>query len=290
MADPATDPDDYELHQVEREELHEEWVWVRKESLRKDIEGSRAALLFEFNDSGKRVCCETLYADDTYLSNRRNPILVGKVVDFDKETRNFKIQSRDRCKPISVVVTKGTKYCNGVTEHSLRNNIPVCVQYSKKTKENCEDVDENCERMDDGCEGADKMKNEIIAKRITGGNELVFMNAWYRCQLGIEEGKVNKRIFLRIEARPYSLCQAMWWQLRACARHPQIAVVMSTVLAVVGTGLGIVGFAALLKELLRSTSGFDWVWISIAILGFFVFLGGFRPLYLRAKLSLPDAN
>ena len=42
--------------------------------------------------------------------------------------------------------------------------------------------------------------------------------------------------------------QAMWWQYRA-VRHPQIGVVMSTVLAAVGTGLGIVGLGALLKDM-----------------------------------------
>jgi hypothetical protein len=82
----------------------------------------------------------------------------------------------------------------------------------------------------------------------------------------------------------------MWWQLRACARHPQIAVVMSTVLAVIGTGLGIVGFAAVLKEILNGTPAFEWVWLPIAGLGFIIFVFGFSPLYLRARLSQPDAN
>jgi|HubBroStandDraft_6_1064221.scaffolds.fasta_scaffold925656_2 hypothetical protein len=204
MADPTIDPDDYKLHQVERGELHEEWIWIRSKGM-KPMEGRRSALLFSYKSEGesksKSVCCETLYADDLYLGERRYPIEVGAA---DRENR-------------------------------------------------------------------------------------VFMNAWYRHQLGIEQKQILKLIPLKVR-RPRSSFQAMWWQLRACARHPQITVVMSTVLAVIGTGLGIVGFAAVLKEILNGTPGFEWAWLPIAGFGFIIFVAGFWPLYLRAKLSLPKAN
>jgi hypothetical protein len=82
MADQSIDPDDYELHQVERGELHEEWVWIRSEGMKR-MGGRRPALLFSFKSEGetktKSVCCETLYADDFYLSDRRYPIQVDVV-------------------------------------------------------------------------------------------------------------------------------------------------------------------------------------------------------------------
>jgi hypothetical protein len=277
----------YELHQVERDELHEEWVWVRKESLREHTEGSRSALLFRYESEGKTksVCCETLYADDTYLRNRHHPILVGKIVEYDPTNLGLTVEWGQPPQRASITRASDIQYDQGIDENSLRNDLAVCVHYSKVAGEYFDGTNENSERPHKAT-----CPLSLEAKRITGGNELVFMNAWYRCQLGIEEGRVKKRIPLSIKAPPYSPCQAMWWQLRACARHPQIAVVMSTVLAIVGTGLGIVGFAALLNDLLKSISGFQWVWQSIAILGFLIFLVGFRPLYLRAKQSLPDAK
>jgi hypothetical protein len=287
----------YELHQVERDELHEEWVWVRKESL-KDIEGRRPALLFEFKDSRKRVCCETLYADDTYLANRRNPILVGEttdihllplvgeIVDIHLPQASFTVRWDEGKETKSVVVTGKTKFCNGITIESLltipkqsleKKGVPICVHYLKETNKYSEETD--------------RKKKEITAERITAGNELIFMNAWYRRrQLGIEN-RIGEQILLSIR-QPRWTGQAMWWQLRACARHPQITVLMSTVLAVVGTGLGIVGLAAVIKDLAEwnNITLFQGVCVFVGAVGIGIFVMGFRPLYLRAKLSRSDAK
>ena len=196
MASQAINPELYELHQVEREELHEEWVWIRNENLRKRIEDRRPAVLFKFAGNSS-VCCETLYADDTYLSKRHNPI-----------------------DPISV-----------------------------------------------------------------RGNNLIFMNAWYRRHLGIEAKDVGLKIPLIVKP-PSSRLQGMWWQVRACARHPQIAVVMSTVLAFLGTGLGVAGLAAVLKDLpwLKDVSYIQWVSLGGVLLGIAIFLTGFVPLFMRARI------
>jgi hypothetical protein len=195
----------YELHQVERHELHEDWVWLRTKDkeLRLATENRRPALLFKFG--GKKVCCETLYADDLYLKNRHHPIDPG---------------------------TCGPK---------------------------------------------------------TGGN-LVFMNAWYRRHLGLPPQ--SDSIDLTVETPKWN-GQAVWWQLRACARHPQIAVVMSTVLAIVGTGFGIAGFASLAKDMpwKAVVKGIPWlqavpwsdVWQAGVVFGFAVALGGLVPLFLRSK-------
>jgi hypothetical protein len=140
-------------------------------------------------------------------------------------------------------------------------------------------------------EETDRKKKEITAERITAGNELIFINAWYRLQLGIPRSRIRQQIPLEV-TRPKSSWRAMWWQLRACARHPQIAVLMSTVLAVVGTGLGIVGLAAVIKDLpeWNNITLFQGVYASIGAVGLGIFVMGFRPLYLRAKLSRSDAK
>ena len=82
----------------------------------------------------------------------------------------------------------------------------------------------------------------------------------------------------------------MWWQLRACARHPQIAVVMSRVLAVVGTGLGIVGLAAVLKEAQWPGSVWQAVvsWQAVAALGFVVFVLGFWRSSCGPRIKPPE--
>jgi hypothetical protein len=122
----------------------------------------------------------------------------------------------------------------------------------------------------------------IEAAKLTSKDNLVFLSAWYRHRLGIEEkhGKINLEI-----PEPKSALKSMYWQLRACAAHPQIAVVMSTVLAVVGTGLAIVGLAFTLKDL--QLPGDIWVGEGLAtataLLGFVVCILGFWPLYSRGK-------
>src|SRR5208282_673979 len=64
----------YIVHQVEREDLNEGWIWVRSEELKPKIENRRPVVRVRDTRSGKQVCCETLYADDTYMSNRRHPL------------------------------------------------------------------------------------------------------------------------------------------------------------------------------------------------------------------------
>jgi hypothetical protein len=179
--------DSYEIHQVEREDLNEGWIWLRNEELKNNIENRRLTLRVTDELSGKNVCCEVLYADDTYLDNRRHP-------------------------------------------------IPQTNQH-----------------------------------------RMLFLSAWYRHRLGVE-GKVgtSRRFDIKLTSNPL---RAMWWQIRACVRHPQIAVVMSTVLAIVGTGLGIVGVAFVFKDVNWAA----YIWQAAAGLGFVITLFGLVPLLLRVK-------
>jgi len=66
--------DPYEIHHVDREDLNEGWIWVRNENLKESIENHRPVLLIKDTGTRKKVCCETVYADDTWLQNRRKPM------------------------------------------------------------------------------------------------------------------------------------------------------------------------------------------------------------------------
>lgn len=174
----------YELHQVEREDLNEGWIWLRNEDLNKTIENRRPVLLVRDTVSGKKTYCEGLYADDTYLGNRRHPI------------------------------------------------------------------------------PKDHQRN------------LVFLSAWYRRRLGIENEPIP--CTRQLEIRIPNFWKAVCWQFRACALHPQIVVVLSTVLAIVGTGLGFLGAAAIFKDV-------QVIWYVLGPFGVLIMLFGFLPLVCRVR-------
>lgn len=177
----------YVIHQVEREDLNEGWIWVRSERLKTKIENRRPVVRVRDTRSGKKVCCEALYADDAYMRNRR---------------------------------------------HQLPENA---------------------------------------------WNNTVFLSGWYRRRLAIEDSVGEKR---ELEIKQTKRLWTIVWQLRACASHPQIAVVMSTVLAIVGTGLGIVGAATVLKDA-RWVK--EYAWEALALLGVVTTLLGVAPLVSRAR-------
>jgi hypothetical protein len=258
------DPEDYELHQVEREELHEEWVWVKDKDLKKCIEGQRPALLLKCR--GKSVCCETLYADDTYLRNRHQSILVGKITVVHPNHR-FTIKWGKHHKfAASFVVKEKKNFAWDIDKQPLFINQIVQVL---------------CPGGEEDIKAA---KSEIVADGVSlENNRLVFMNSWYRRRLGIGD-EVGSRIPLIVKTTNWRV-RAVWWQVRACARHPQIAVVMSTVLAFIGTGLGIAGLAIGSKDTpwLKGVPGVESVCQAFVVVGVAVFLVGFVPLFLRAK-------
>jgi hypothetical protein len=65
-------------------------------------------------------------------------------------------------------------------------------------------------------------------------DKLAFISSWYRRRLGIGLGHENLTIeYGKNPAGPFL------WQLHVCLQHPQIVVVLATVLAIVGLGLGI---------------------------------------------------
>jgi hypothetical protein len=107
---------------------------------------------------------------------------------------------------------------------------------------------------------------------------LIFLSAWYRHRLGLDELApfTDRRLDIASDA---NFWRRIGWQLRACEQHPQIAVVMSTVLAVVGAGFGLVGIAAWLQ----SANWPIYFWALVALLGLIVILRAFLPLASRAQ-------
>ena len=234
----------YEWHQTDREDLNEGWIWVRANNtttnkLRERTKDRRPVLLLKHQSKSvwrrsKSVCCETLWADPRFLRNRRYPILIGTIKDVASQA-DFKVVKVVDEEEVETPVHVGsyTKFelSDGTAsdEKMLTTGQPVCVRGKEKT---------------------DGGPVQVYKVTFDFNGNLIFLSAWYRHCLGIDIEEPGSKICLKVVTPKWWLLQPPWWQLRACARHPQIAVVMSTVLAVIGTGLGIVGLAAVLKDFL----------------------------------------
>jgi hypothetical protein len=121
-------------------------------------------------------------------------------------------------------------------------------------------------------------RHETKQRLLASPKNLIFLSAWYRHRLGLDELAVPTDRLLDI-APDANFCRKIIWQLRACEQHPQIAVVMSTVLAIMGAGFGVVGVAAWLQSA-KAPIG---VWAPVAVLGLVVILRGLVPLATRAQ-------
>jgi hypothetical protein len=64
--------------------------------------------------------------------------------------------------------------------------------------------------------------------------KLAFISSWYRRRLRIGLGPHT--LTIEYKENPAGL---FFWQLRVCLQHPQVVVVLATVLAIVGLGLGL---------------------------------------------------
>ena len=71
-----------------------------------------------------------------------------------------------------------------------------------------------------------------IGEIVRGNQNLIFINGWYRGKLGISAGTKTLSI---------SIGKSLWSQFRALLQHPQVGVLLTTVLAIIGVGLGIIG-------------------------------------------------
>jgi hypothetical protein len=95
---------------------------------------------------------------------------------------------------------------------------------------------------------------------------LAFISAWYRGRLSIGEGPQNLTIDYKDTPRPF------WWQLYVCLEHPQVVVLLATLLAIIGLGLGILALGLAIFGVP------DWRPYGFWIGGFFMLLGAFVML------------
>ena len=76
--------------------------------------------------------------------------------------------------------------------------------------------------------------------------DLIFLNGWQRRVLAIKRGDgitppsdALARVPLTVEMEAFP--RSVWWQLVLCTRHPQLVVLVATVLGLIGGGLGLIG-------------------------------------------------
>ena len=122
--------------------------------------------------------CETLWADDTFLRNRRNPILIGEITELASPAC-FKVrqvpQEGGQRKTITLIDASGV-----TTEPFLPVGQRVCVHYHEGTG---------------GLEGGSckRTSDRVGAERVTPENKLVFLSGWYRRRLGIPREKIGSK-------------------------------------------------------------------------------------------------
>lgn len=66
---------------------------------------------------------------------------------------------------------------------------------------------------------------------------LAFISAWYRGRLDILDIREVPQT-LTIDYKE-DTSRPLWWQLHVCLEHPQVVVLLATLLAIIGLGLGI---------------------------------------------------
>jgi len=277
---------EYELHKVERENPSDPWIWIHDNARRSQIEYRRPELRFriiETRGKGPKVYCETQFAHEEYLRSRRFPIFTGNMLNYVNE-QDFVFGGPDIKE--GPITQKDARIEKVDPAASLQVNDPGYARIVKMPR----------------ASSGDKKYVVVV------GAGLLFVNAWYRNLLQIERKSIPSIIDVEIAQTRWRL-RAMCWQLRACEQHPQIVVVLSTVLAIVGTGFAVFGFALSLKDvdlswlkvclvralaLLSIGDQVPWGLLktrlisSLAILGFLVILRGLAPLWRRARISLPS--
>lgn len=106
------------------------------------------------------------------------------------------------------------------------------------------------------------------------------MSGWYRHRLGIPNLTNNTVVKLELttNAKP-------WWLLFACLQHPQIVIVLATVLGIIGLGLGLIGVGLGLIAIKELDAFGLYGGIAFLLAGICVVIGGVIPLLKRTAVS-----
>jgi len=126
-------------------------------------------------------------------------------------------------------------------------------------------------------------RREESTRIVRRGQNLIFINGWYRHNLGISAGARTLSI---------SVSKSPWWQLRASLQHPQVGIFLTTVLAIMGVGLAVLGMGLGLisvKDLLSVESGARSSAVvtgcAVVVIGFGVVVWGIVQLRRRARAA-----
>ena len=111
-------------------------------------------------------------------------------------------------------------------------------------------------------------------------DHLIFLSSWYRRRLEIKHHSGPLTINLEITICKFP--RSLWAQILACVEHPQLVVLLATVLGIIGVGLGLIGVGlGIIGIASWSPVAGDFGIVCMA-LGILVSAFGLVPLFKRA--------
>jgi hypothetical protein len=69
--------------------------------------------------------------------------------------------------------------------------------------------------------------------KLRSNDKVIFISQWYLCRLGFDKNPFCANLTINTQRK-------IWLQFQACLEHPQIVVLLSTVLGIIGVGLGLI--------------------------------------------------
>jgi len=128
-----------------------------------------------------------------------------------------------------------------------------------------------------------RFNEQTRQKIILDEGNLIFISGWYR--------HILDNMPVGAQKLSISVGRSLLWQLRAALQHPQVGVLLTTVLAIFGIGLAIIGIGLAIigvKNLLQPGTGRNAVEVvswAIMILGALVVLWNIVQLCKRARIT-----
>jgi hypothetical protein len=204
----APTDDDYQIYKAPVNDINEGHIWVHDPCLNVKLQGQRRIVRIQRADSDrKRVYCEALYADDRDLRHWNVPL--GCRVILMNEWYRQRLGITDPTPPPSPMSDEGTATRSEPESSTARSPIPPPT----------------------GRESSLWWRLWACLQERLGGPDAPNATRSPR--------KLVRTLRLNIE---FSECllTSMRWQLLACLQHPQIVVLVASVLGVLGVGFALV--------------------------------------------------
>lgn len=126
--------------------------------------------------------------------------------------------------------------------------------------------------------------------KIVSDDKLIFISQWYRQPLEVHPGNEQDLTIELTESR----WEQVQWQFWACLQHPQIVVLLSTVLGiisvglgVIGVGLGVIGLGTGLTCIPGIVIVMKWFGVACVVFGAVIIVCGVIQLFKRATYAPP---